>query len=101
MDGQDVIGHLMSVEREATSLLADAQNEADRRKAAATDESSKKYKEAWESLVGELESGLEAEKRKIDERREREMAEYQKRIEALPRDEASFGVYLDSVFSGR
>jgi len=101
MDGQDVIGHLMNVEREASSLLVDAQTEADRRKAVVAEESSKKFKEAHERLVTALESELETAKHGVDDVRKAELDAFQSRIEAIPRDQASFARYLDSVFAGR
>ncbi len=100
MDGQDVIGHLMSVEREAASLLANAQAEADRRKAAATEEASKKFKDAYERIVASAEAGFARDKKAIDERRAQALSAYQATIEAIPLSPSSFNTYLDSVFSG-
>lgn len=101
MDGQDVIGHLMGVEREAASLLADAKSEADRRKHAASDESSRLYKEAYEAFMSGLESELEQGRHEIDLSREAELDAYQARVEALPTDPAAFARYLDSLFVSR
>lgn len=100
MDGQDVIGHLMGIEREAASLLSDAQAEADRRKTAASEESSKKFKEAYEKLVTAFESELKSGMQSVDKTRADLLSSYQTRIEAIPQYPESFNSFLDSVFSG-
>lgn len=99
MDGQDVIGHLMDVEREANSMLADAQAEADRRKHAASDEASREYKEGYEKLVASLERELESGKAEIDRARKAELDAYRAHLESIPRDSAAFCRYLDSLLA--
>lgn len=98
MDGQDVIGHLMDVEREAASLLADAQKEADRRKTLQSEASSRSFKESYEEFIAGQELQLAATKAEIDRARDEELAGFQKRIESLPLDTASFEKYLASLF---
>lgn len=100
MDGQDVIGHLMDVEREAASLLSDAQKEADRRKTVQSEASSRSFKEAYERFIADQELRLAEGKAEIDCARDEELAAFQKRIESLPMDRASFENYLASVFTG-
>lgn len=99
MDGQDVIGHLMDVEREASSLIKDAHIESDRRKTAANEEASKKFKDAYDTLMAELDAALASGMKAVDLKRESELAAYQSRIEGLPQDRSSFNSFLDSYFS--
>lgn len=97
---QDVIGHLIDVERSAFDLMMDAQNEADKRKTAAREEAEQKFRSAYEAIVAELETGLDKQKRDCDASRDTEYAELQARLEAIEQDRGAFSGYLDSLFPG-
>ena len=53
---QDVIGHLIDVERLAYDLLLDAQKEADRRKAGAKEQAERVFRSEYEKIISQLES---------------------------------------------
>jgi vacuolar-type H+-ATPase subunit H len=97
---QDVIGHLIDVERLASDMLLDAQAEADRRKAAAKERAEAEYLKAYESLVASLESSFKAATREKDESRDRAYAAFDAEIASVPRDPAAFASYLDGVLFG-
>ncbi len=97
---QDVIGHLIDVERSAFDMMMDAQNEADKRKTAAREEAEQKFRTAYESIIADLESSLEKQKKECDAAREAEYAELKERLEAIQQDRSAFSEYLDSLFPG-
>ena len=97
---QDVIGHLIDVERLAYDLLLDAQKEADRRKAAVKEQAEREFRAEYEKIIAELESEKASALSVCDERQAREYAEYDARLTSLTQDRAAFNDYLDSVFSG-
>ena len=97
---QDVIGHLIDVERQAYDLLLDAQTEADRRKATAKEQAEKAYRAAYEQLVGELELALSEGKKQCDASRDREYDDFRNHLRSIRQDRTSFNSYLDSLYSG-
>ncbi len=97
---QDVIGHLIDVERLAYDLLLDAQTEADRRKAAVKEQAEREFRSEYEKIVTELESDKATAIASCDERQAREYAEYDTRLSSLTQDRTAFNDYLDSIFSG-
>lgn len=97
---QDVIGHLMDVERLASDLLLDAQSEADARKASAREKADQEYRIGYERIVSELEQRLSDGRASLDESRDREFSEFASRLDSIRQDRASFNAYLDSLYSG-
>ena len=79
MDGsvreQNVLGHLMDVEREASSLALDAQAEADRRRNEAKQQADADFRARHEDLIRGLDAWYDAEKKKTDAALESEYRE--------------------------
>lgn len=98
---QDVIGHLIDVERLAYDLLLEAQTEADRRKAVAKEAAEREYRSSCEQIVTALEKSFSEERKKYDDLREREYQRYDILLESTYKDRTSFDAWLDSIFSGR
>jgi len=98
---QDVIGHLIDVERLAYDLLLEAQTEADKRQAAAKEAAEQAYRSACQKISAESETACDGAKREIDESRTREFASFAAFLENTRIDRTSFDAYLDSVYSGR
>jgi len=98
---QDVIGHLIDVERLAYDLLLEAQTEADKRKAAAKEAAGQEYRSSCERILTALEESFTEERRKCDESRMREYERYDTLLESTVKDRTSFDAYLDSVCSGQ
>jgi len=98
---QDVIGHLIDVERLAYDLLLEAQTEADKRQAAAREAAEQEYRSACQKISVETEAAYDGAKREIDESRKREFAGFSSFLENTLIDRTSFDAYLDSVYSGQ
>lgn len=97
---QDVIGHLMDVERLASDLLLDAQAEADKRKAAAREKADQEYRSAYEKIIAELEKNFSDGCSARDESRDREFVSFNSRLASIKKDRTAFNTYLDSIYSG-
>lgn len=96
---QDVITHLIDVERQASDLLLEAQTEADSRVMAAKEQAEKDYRVAYEKIINDLDASLAAEQKKIEQARNDQNTEYNSRLEAVKKDYSMFSALLDSVFS--
>lgn len=97
---QDVIGHLIDVERSAFDLMMEAQNEADSRKKAAKEQADQQFRTAYEAIVAELEQTLEEQKKLCDTARKSEYDELETQLDAIAQDTNAFTGYLDSLFPG-
>lgn len=98
---QDVIGHLIDVERLAYDLLLDAQTEADKRKSAARERAEQEYHEAYNRLVSDLDAEEVRERKQCDESREREYEAFNAHLNSINQDRIAFNDYLDSVYPGK
>lgn len=97
---QDVIGHLIDVERLASDLLLDAQTEVDRRKAVAKESAERAYLSAYEKIIAELEEYSAKGEKECDDSRERDYAAFNDHLALIHKDQAAFKACLDSVFFG-
>lgn len=98
---QDVIGHLIDVERLAYDLLLDAQTEADKRKAAAREQAEQQYRASYEKIILDLDAEDARERKLCDESREREYEAFDARLNSISQDRTAFNDYLDSVYPGK
>lgn len=101
MAEQDVIGHLIDVERQAYDLLAEAQTEADRRKKAARESAEADYRTACVSMIASLDEAYASAVRECDEAKKKEFEAFNERLEAIAKDQAAFNACLESIFSGK
>lgn len=105
MDGsvreQNVLGHLMDVEREASSLALDAQAEADRRRNEAKQQADADFRVRHEDLIRGLDAWYDAEKKKNDAALEAEYREFDAALEARTKNTEAFDAFVDSVFAGK
>jgi vacuolar-type H+-ATPase subunit H len=97
---QDIIGHLIDVERLAYDLLLDAEKESDRRKSLAKEKAEQEYHTAYERLIEAREASFSDAKNKCDSARETEYGSYIAHLESIPVDPERFNSYLNSVFFG-
>ncbi len=98
---QDVIGHLIDVERLAYDLLLDAQQEADKRKAIAKEQAETEFRSAYEQIVAALETQFLADKQACEDEREQEYSQYAQQLLSINRDTANFNAFLETYFSGK
>lgn len=101
MIAQDVISHLIDVERLAYDLLLDAQTEADRRKAVAKEKADQEYRSAYEKIITQMEIQLEEGKKTCDLARDAEFSEFDTYLSAISKSQSSFAAYLDSLYVGQ
>lgn len=98
MDEQNVIDHLLDVEKQAASLLSDARNEVDKRKTAAREKADSDYRAAYADSIASLDENYEKERKACDDARDREYAAFSAHLDSLPRDRSAFNSWLDSLF---
>ncbi len=96
----DVIGHLIDVERSAFDMMMNAQNEADTRKKAAKEEADQQFHTAYDAIITGLEAELEEQKKNTDTDRNSEYEKLEAHLAAIAQDGNAFTGYLDSLFPG-
>lgn len=97
---QDVIAHLIDVERLAYDLLLDAQKEADTRKAAAKEYAENEYRTAYDQIITALETAFEHAKKTCDTSRNAEYDSFSMYLDQKTINTLEFNQYLDSLFFG-
>jgi vacuolar-type H+-ATPase subunit H len=100
MAEQDIIAHLIDVEREASELLGDAQKENESRKNAAREKAERAYRDSYAETLHELDVELDKAKALCDARRDAEYASYSDGLASLPRDTVAFNETFDSFMAG-
>lgn len=100
MAEQDIIAHLIDVEREASELLGDAQRENENRKNAAREKAERTYRESFAETLRALDAELAKAKAACDARRDAEYTAYSASLDALPRDTRAFDASFDSFLAG-
>jgi len=95
---QDVIGHLIDVERLAHDLLLEAETEADRRKKAARENAEKAYRAAAESIMQSMDASFAEACLACDERQKREFDVFNERLESIKKDRTAFNACLETIF---
>ena len=100
MAEQDVIGHLIDVERQAYDLLLEAQTEADRRKKAARESAEADYRAACVSMIASLDAAYSSAVQECDEAKKKEFDSFKERLEAITKNQAAFNACLENIFSG-
>ena len=98
MIDQDIIGHLIDVERQAYDLLLDAESEADKRKAKAKEEAEQSYRSLYARLIEQLEASFLAGQQLCDNSKKDEFTAFDTRLASTTKDPSSFNKYLDSLF---
>lgn len=98
---QDVIGHLIDVERLASDMMLDAQAEADRRKAEAKEKAERLYLAEYEKVVASLEASWAESVKRCDAARDEEYANFARYLDSLKIDKNAFAAYLDKLCFGR
>lgn len=98
---QDVIGHLIDVERLASEMTMNAQAEADRRKSEAKEKAERLFLAEYETTIGTLESSLAQAIKACDAARDGEYAKFNAYLASLRLDTDAFASYLDTLCFGR
>ncbi|MCH5290598.1 MAG: hypothetical protein J1D88_02415 [Treponema sp.] len=95
----DVIQHLLEVEREASTLLLDAQKEADKKNADARARAETQFKNAYSAIAATIEADEVAAKKSISQKHDKDLAAYRDGLHALEKDTDACNTLLDSFLS--
>jgi vacuolar-type H+-ATPase subunit H len=94
----EIINHLLEVEKGASSLIDEAQLEAEKTILDAKTKYNKEYKEKYDSIVTLLEEDYKKELQKADEKHQKEMDDYKKELESKEIKTKEFNDFLDKEF---
>jgi F0F1-type ATP synthase membrane subunit b/b' len=93
--GENVLGHLLKIEAEASALVDDAQAEADRRVAEAEKRSRSRYDEEYSRRAAGLEAAYSGEINQVKADYRNRIEEYRRSLEAISTDQDRFAALLD------
>lgn len=93
----DVIGHLLDVERNATAILAQANDEAEKRIAAARVQADQQFKAQYDSIVSRAEKDYAEQTAALTDEYNQAVSTYKEKIGASPKDIPAFNSLLDSL----
>lgn len=93
----DAINHLLEVEKNASTLINDAAQEADRRLSAARAKYSSEYKERYEKAAGELETKYLENQKSIEKKYNDELEAYKQSLASKSQNFEAFSKLLDTL----
>lgn len=93
----NVITHLLKVESEASSLIKDAQEEANKRISDARSEADAEYKKKFEKLVNSLDKDYQEKILQIETDNKNELDEFKQKIQSTERNTSSFKSFVQKV----
>ncbi|MDR1638005.1 MAG: hypothetical protein LBR93_11800 [Treponema sp.] len=96
---ENVLGHLLKIEAEASALVDDAQAEADRRVAEAEKRNRSRYDEEYSRRAAELDAAYSGEIDLIKAGYRNRIEEYRKGLDALSADQGRFSALLDKFLA--
>lgn len=97
---QDVIGHLLDVEKLAYDILLEAQSVADEKKAKAKEAAELAYRASYETIIKRLEDEDSEGKKRCDDSKNKEYEAFYAYLSSLKKDQIAFSHYLDSLLFG-
>ena len=93
----DAINHLLEVEKNASALINDAAQEADRRLSEARAKYNSEYKARYEKEAARLEAEYQTAHEKIAEKYQKEIDSYKESLAAKPQNSEAFSSLLDRL----
>lgn len=99
MAGQeaDVIGHLLDVERNATAVLTQASEDAEKRIAAARAQADQRFKAEYDELIARLEKQYAEQTTAVANSYTLAVGAYKEKISAAAKDVPAFNALLDAL----
>lgn len=99
MAGQeaDVIGHLLDVERNATAILTQAGEDAEKRIAAARAQADQRFKAEYDALIARLEKHYAEQTTAATDSYTVAVSAYKEKISAAAKDVPAFNALLDAL----
>lgn len=93
----DAINHLLEVEKNASTLINDAAQEAERRLSAARAQYNSEYKAGYDKAAGDLEAQYLENQKTIEKKYNDELEAYKQSLAAKPQNFESFSKLLDTL----
>ena len=93
----NVISHLLNVEAQASDLVKEAQDEANRRLSSVHKKADAEFKEKFDKIVAELEKSYNERISAIDEKHKKILEEYKSSVENAEQNKDNFNVFLKKV----
>jgi len=97
MDNDEVLGHLLKIESEASALVNDAQAEADRRVLEAEKQNHAAFDERYHRENERLESEYNAFREKVQGQYQAELDAYKEKISSIEVNVNRFSALLDKL----
>lgn len=97
----NVISHLLNVEAQASDLVKEAQDEADKRLSSAHTKADAEFKEKFSRAVAELEKNYSARLSSIDENHNKMLEEYKSSVINTEQNKDDFNLFLKQVLIGQ
>lgn len=94
---QNVIGHLLDVEKDAEMLVFEAQSEASKRITAARVEADAEYKKKYADLAQKLESDYQGKISELTSEHDKILERYKSDVQNAEKDVNSFNSFLESI----
>ena len=93
----NTISHLLEVEQNAALLTSHAQEEADKKIAAAKAQSDSEFQSQYKKIVEECEKSYSEKVAVLESAKNQQIDEYKSKISASAIDKSAFNSFLDSV----
>lgn len=100
MEPQDVLQHLLEVEKQASSLVLDAQAEADRRIAEYEGQCKERFEAAYHTRIAEIEKEYSEHIERIKKQYTAELAAYKKELDGQAVEYREFSLLMDQLVFG-
>lgn len=93
----NVISHLLNVEAQASDLVKDAQDEANKRLSSVRAKADAEFKEKFDKIVAGLEKNYNEKISAIDENHKKNLEEYKSSVENSEQNKDNFNVFLKKL----
>lgn len=93
----NVISHLLNVEAQASDLVKEAQDEANKRLSSVRAKADAEFKEKFDKIVAGLEKTYSDKISTIDENHKKNLEEYKSSVENSEQDKDNFNVFLKKL----
>lgn len=93
----DIINHLLEVEKDASGLISEAREEADKRVADAKAKYNLEYKKRYDQIVVELEKEYQSEMESARTAHDNAIIAYKSELESTEKNSKAFNALLDKL----
>ena len=93
----DAINHLLEVEKNASALINDAAQEADRHLSEARSKYNSEYKPRYDEIAARLEAEYQENHKETEEKYQKEIESFKESLAAKPQNYDAFSSLLDQL----